>query len=454
MGDMTEAARDRSDEAPASSGASWLTHAFRDEELAGLRMATLGRTVSLLVIAVLLPFLTIPAVLYYEILLVIFMLIGLAHYALAVSGRSRPWHAYVIIFAEMALLTFTLAVPNPFSPLDVPPQTLWRFNNFIYFFVLLAAVAFSYRTSMMLWAGFCGAVGWVVVSVWMALRPDTLLDHGETTSGDEFLLILLDPYFFDIGVRAQEIVVFLLVAGMLALVVMRSRRLVGRQVAAARERANLSRYFAPGIVEELANKDNPFDVVREQPVAVMFVDIVGFTHLAEELSPEQVIMLLRDYHERMGRAIFDHGGTLDKFLGDGVMATFGTPEAGSRDAADAIACARAIVGAVDAWNEERHIAGVAPIKVSVGLHYGPAVLGDVGSESRLEFAILGDTVNVASRLEALTRSLDCRIAVSEEVIAAVRAQADNDGELVNGFRDMGRQHLAGRAREIAVWGAD
>ena len=108
---------------------------------------------------------------------------------------------------------------------------------------------------------------------------------------------------------------------------------------------------------------------------------------------------LREFHARMEQEVFRHKGTLDKYLGDGLMATFGTPFAGNADASNALRCAQAMMAAVDRWNGERQAAGEPPICVSFGLHYGPVVLGDIGLTC-LEFAVIGSTVNAASRLES------------------------------------------------------
>src|SRR5690606_37992761 len=135
-----------------------------------------------------------------------------------------------------------------------------------------------------------------------------------------------------------------------------------------------------------------------------------------------VIAFLRGLHARLEAAVFEHEGTLDKFLGDGVMATFGTPEPGPRDAVNALAAGRAMLATIADWNVERQAAGEPPVRLSIGIHYGEAVLGNIGTDRRLEFAVLGDVVNVASRLETLTRKLGCRLAASAELIAATRSQ--------------------------------
>jgi adenylate cyclase len=165
-----------------------------------------------------------------------------------------------------------------------------------------------------------------------------------------------------------------------------------------------------------------------------------------------VVALLRDFHQRMERAVFDHHGTLDKFLGDGLMATFGNPDPSPHDAGNALRCGRAMLLAMDLWNLEREEAGAEPIKVSIGIHYGTVVLGDIGSERRLEYAVLGDSVNVASRLEELTRSLGVRMAISDHLATAIRDDADAEaGNLLSEYNNAGPQSVRGRDEPIIVW---
>ncbi|MEM7023496.1 MAG: adenylate/guanylate cyclase domain-containing protein, partial [Pseudomonadota bacterium] len=215
---------------------------------------------------------------------------------------------------------------------------------------------------------------------------------------------------------------------------------------------NLARYFSPRLVDSLAQSDDPLGAVRTQKVAVLFADVVGFTRLSEQQTPEQVIGLLRGLHERLEAAVFEHRGSLDKYLGDGVMATFGTPSVGPRDAADALECALKMLASVAAWNRTRAAADALPIRLSIGIHYGEVVLGDVGSARRLEFAVIGDVVNVASRLEALTREIGTPLLVSGAVIEAIEAGADPDAaDLIGGLRPTAPQSLRGRERPVAAW---
>src|SRR5579863_2344059 len=195
---------------------------------------------------------------------------------------------------------------------------------------------------------------------------------------------------------------------------------------AQRMRANLARYFSPNIVDILASQDEPLGPVRRQNVAVLFADIVGFTSLAEATDPEQVMDTLREYHRRMSHEGFACGGTIEKFIGDALLATFGVPNPSEHDCANALRCAERMLAALDQWNEERRAAGLAPIRMGIGLNYGPVVLGDIGGEHGMSFTVIGDTVNTASRLQDLTRILDSRLVAGDALVQAAGA-APADG---------------------------
>src|SRR5207302_6639726 len=150
----------------------------------------------------------------------------------------------------------------------------------------------------------------------------------------------------------------------------RIRDLDRQRAAAERARANLSRYFSPNLVTMLADRDEPLGPVRREMVAVLFLDIVGFTRMAEHLPPEAVVTMLRQFHDRMTAQIFACGGTVEKYIGDEIFAVFGLPEVGPDDAANALSCADMMLTALDRWNEERCEAGEPPLAIGIGLNYG------------------------------------------------------------------------------------
>ena len=422
------------------------------EEEVGRRLALKGRTIALLTICVLLLLLAPwPEVLFYEALLLVFIGAGFGRVALERLGLFRWWQPYAQTSFDFALLAFTLVVPNPWAEMELPPQMDLRSGNFAYFYVLLVGHAFSYRPRLVVWAGIMGALAWSLAVAWAASQPGTILSMPDQHTPKLMIAILGQPTFVDLDFVIRDLVVFLIVASLLAIVVARSRELVERQATLERDRSNLARYFPTATVDRLAKQDAALAQVREQDVAVLFADLVGFTRWSERHSPREVIAVLREVHARLEEAVFRHGGTLDKFIGDGMMATFGTPDPGERDASNALACLITILVELEAWNARRERMGEEPIQVSVGLHYGPVVLGNIGTDRRLEFSVLGDTVNVASRLEALTRELHCKAVISGDLATAVMIEAAGEGSHpLASFRERGPQVLKGRDEPVQV----
>ncbi|MCI0430949.1 MAG: PAS domain S-box protein [Rhodospirillales bacterium] len=220
---------------------------------------------------------------------------------------------------------------------------------------------------------------------------------------------------------------------------------------AERRRANLARYFSPKVVERLMGQEGRLETVRLPRVTVLFADMIGFGAISRFAPGEETIQLLREFHALIAQAVFEHEGSLDKYMGDGLMATFGTPEAGPSDASNAIACGRAMAASVAAWSRQRRASGLPAIQIGIGLHHGEVTLGDIGSERHPEFTAVGDTVNLASRIQDLTRTLQTGILASAEVIRAV--QEEDGGEaLLEGFRDYGLHPVRGRSELVRVWG--
>jgi adenylate cyclase len=152
----------------------------------------------------------------------------------------------------------------------------------------------------------------------------------------------------------------------------------------------------------------------------------------------------------MEREVFRHKGTLDKYLGDGLMATFGTPFTSDSDAGNALRCAQAMTGSIDELNVERKNRGEPPIQISLGLHYGQVVLGDIGL-NRLEFAVIGTTVNTASRLESLTRELGCAIVASDDLVQRARTEAGSSDADFMHLVEQPPRTIRGLEQPVGIW---
>ncbi|GHF41513.1 adenylate/guanylate cyclase domain-containing protein [Seohaeicola zhoushanensis] len=419
----------------------------------GLELAVRARWIALAVVAVMLPFLN-PRwdMLYYEVLLLAMAGVGWLQRRVGVVGRSR--RELGVLMLDILLMTFIIAVPNPFAPEDWPSAMIHRFGGFDYFYVLLAAgtLAYSWRTILAFGWWTSALWGLVALAVWLFGRQipalgtavqDALVDH-------PIMARMLDPNALQVDLRVQEIVIFLLVSFILAMTVRRFSRLLLSTAQLERERENLSRYFSPNVVEQLSQNDEPLKQTRTHDAAVLFVDIVGFSHYAATHDPQEVIATLRNFHARMEAEVFRHGGTLDKYLGDGMMATFGTPVPSELDAISALRCVRAMRESLARWNAERVAAGEPAIMGSFGLHFGPVVLGDIGA-NRLEFAVLGNTVNVASRIEKLTRPLVAEIALSDQMRIRAEGQAGPGDPALEGLFRQEPQAVRGLDEMVTVW---
>lgn len=211
-----------------------------------------------------------------------------------------------------------------------------------------------------------------------------------------------------------------------------------------RLKMSFARYVSSHILDEILRTESPLKLKGERrKVTLLFSDIRQFTQLAEKLPPEDVVQLLNEYFEQMIEVIFSHSGTLDKFIGDGIMAEFGAPLEDDQQEEHAVRAAiemqRALDRLCDRWQHE----GRPRIQMGIGVHTGEAVVGNIGSERRTEYTAIGDAVNVAARLEQATKILKTPILISESTYLASKEKFS--------YRDLGSMALPGRKEQIRVY---
>ncbi len=196
----------------------------------------------------------------------------------------------------------------------------------------------------------------------------------------------------------------------------RGMRVVREAAEKQLHRDALARYFSPGVAEAIETRPE-LDDGQSCEVSVLFLDLRGFTALTESLDSRRIIGLLNEFFAVMVDVIFRHGGTLDKYLGDGLMAYFNAPVTQPKHACLAVRAALAMTEELERLNARRSEDKQPLLRIGIGIHTGEAVVGTMGAPNRPEYTAVGDTVNVASRLESLTKNFDdVDILVSEQTV--------------------------------------
>jgi adenylate cyclase len=431
-----------------------LLTSFHETERTGLMLACAVRAA--IVIALILVFAATGSFVGDGWAFLVLMPLGIAAIGLAQFETLRRWPQatrakYVFIAVDCAYLAWLLIARHSFAN-DLPPVTLAVKEGALLFFVAyLVHGAFSYSPRFILWTGLCITLAWGAVVAAAAAEPGTFF---ALTGSSDVWREYGDPSYLPVIKVVYDYIILAFLTLGLAVAVWRSRRLVAAAVTSERARANLARHFSPKVVDELSAREQPFGSTRRQAAAVLFADIRGFTTRCESMPPEEAMAFLREFHARMEGVIFQHGGTLDKILGDGLLAVFGVPDRGNGDAGDALACAYAMIEEIAAWNVERQAQGLFDVQIGVGLHFGHVMLGDVGSERLMTFTVVGDTVNVASRLQSLSKELGTRLVASEALVRAVEQEVRAERALVEKLKFVGPTHLRGREHETVIYALD
>ena len=205
-------------------------------------------------------------------------------------------------------------------------------------------------------------------------------------------------------------------------------------------RQRMGRYLPAGIVQRIVDGKHSFDLGGQETTAtILFCDIRGFTPLSERSTPQEMVTLLNLFLSRMNEVVFTNGGMVNKFIGDAILVVFGlerSDDEPATDAADAVRCVHAMLIELERLNAERAAAGQESLEVSVGLHRGRVVHGNVGSQHRMDYTVIGDAVNTASRVESLCKELGQTVVLTGEVLEALSDESQ--------FVNLGQRQLRGR----------
>jgi len=241
-------------------------------------------------------------------------------------------------------------------------------------------------------------------------------------------------------------IVILLLTSVIALMGRQLQQLFLDEIERRRLRRAFSGSVSPQVMSQILEGRLPEG--ERCTVCVLFSDIRSFTTRSEKMAPEDVVMLLNRYFEQMTMAIHGHNGTLDKFIGDGMMAFFGAPNQLDNPSMHAFHAALDMLNRLDNLNEQFKSEGIEPVRIGIGLHVGEVVVGQLGSHNRSEYTAIGDTVNTAARIEGLTKQMGMALIISEAAYQQIASESD-----VSRLTTLGTLPIRGRS-SLHLYGYD
>jgi adenylate cyclase len=238
------------------------------------------------------------------------------------------------------------------------------------------------------------------------------------SEGNVLGLIYVDN-MTDTNSFGDEDLEFLIAFSGIAAVAIENGQLTDKLAREAVVLSNFQRYFAPNLVEQISNQDGNVELGgTKRPVVIFFTDIRGFTPLSETMGPDDIASLLTEYFTEMVQIVFEYNGTLDKFMGDALMALWGAPLQSDDDADRAMKAAIDMMRVLEELNEKWSAEGRPHVNVGIGINFGEVFAGNIGSEQRMEYTVIGDAVNIASRL--CSKAEGGQVIVSEPFYKALK----------------------------------
>jgi adenylate cyclase len=332
-----------------------------------------------------------------------YLAVTLLSLAVTIHKPYARWRQPLFALADAVAILLILYMHAAQGPLDhghslTPP-------GLVVIFVLLINAALTSDPKLVAWFSGIVFAGWVaIIAAAVALSGLGVFDALSDADVQRELGLALS-----FGVTALAVYV----------IVRENVERATEAEVARRRGSNLARFFSPVVVEQLADGD---DVQLERRrIAVMFVDLRGFTTFAESATSEQLRHMLSEFRDIVSGVVVRHGGAVDKYLGDGVMAVFGHPRPREDDADRALACALELVDELDRWRKGEEAAGRPALKAGIGLHAGTAMAGVLEAGCHSEYTVLGDVVNVAQRLQAVSKTVGATLVVSQDLKSGAKA---------------------------------
>lgn len=419
--------------------------ALERAERAGLKLALKGRTAALVLIAAWFGFSTHDVLALRAVAIVLpFILLGIAHHALVGTRFDRWWLKYLFFTIDVLALGSIVAFGQLSYGGDVPQIIAFRAYGPYYAFIMLPLAALSLSPGLLVWTGAMICAAWWAAFLYVVSGMERTVSWGDLAplpSAEQYLDLFLDPDFIGVGNRIEETVFIMLTALLLALAVHRARGAVRAHAVAERTSREVEQIFGhyvpPEVVRRLVRERATALAATRRDATVLFLDVQGFTGLAERMAPDRLIGVLSAFIDEATAVIGRRDGVVIDLIGDAVLATFNVPLDVPDHARKALDAGRDLLR----MSAERRFDGVA-LPIRIGIASGPVAAGSVGGQRR-SFTVYGDTVNLAQRLEQLNKERGTALLAS-----AATAAATGEG---GGLRPMGEVGIRGRERSEPVY---
>jgi adenylate cyclase len=340
--------------------------------------------------------------------------LALATWALFVIWRLRCAYVqplgriFIAVAAIVDIVVLMVAIWSFTLQYAAPPALYLKAPTLFYVFIFIALRALRFDPIQVVITGAIAATGWLTLVLIASATSNQTSDYRVYMTSLSLLW----------GAEWEKIAAILAVTLVLALGVSRARALLISTNAESIVAADLSRFLDRGAAERVRSSDMELQAGDGElkPACIMFLDLRGFSAAASMLTPPQVIELLREYQSRFVPVIEAAGGAVDKFMGDGMLVSFGTSRMTGKEAAEAFDAVPALLAAAEAWTDDRQSRGLPPLHVAVAIAHGEIVHGVIGHDDRLEFTVIGDAVNLSAKLEKHAKIEAARVITTREAL--------------------------------------
>ena len=315
---------------------------------------------------------------------------------------------YVTVIADFTTVMISLLF---WGLHEMPENLAFTLKNPIWLYMSLGMIVTAFQFQVRITMTSLS----LVLVLYLTLFIIMLFQQPEFTN--DWKAYIMGPKIVGPDIVFTKPLIFSFIAISVAATIRKSISMVQKIGIAEARRMTLSRYFSPAVVADITEHPEEMKKAKRQKVSILFTDIRNFTKLSECLDAETLVEWLSDFRSRMTKIIFDHSGTVDKFIGDAILATFGTPhpsELPETDARNAVKCGLDMQNALLILNSDWKDRGIE-IEIGIGIHTGEVLAGNIGNAEHAEYTVIGDAVNTASRIESLCKKMERNFIISEEV---------------------------------------